>query len=410
VEITWKNQSRFAPAEDKTFGDVDRQYKLIGQDNDDDAYRRAKPLPIRGQPIPDLSIPRRGPPPPSREREIELIMAAQAGDAAAANDLTRHFSGWLHKLARERWRALASFHRMSFNHPDRQVMQDLLGIALATWWRQVLRWQPGFGGLCAFAKPAIEGALADAKHDFRNQAAIKDESDFGRFVRSHPGFGPEEIQKHFPKMSLDEIARERAYRFDAMLPIAYTEDGADTNDDSGDHDADGDYKGGDESQFDGPVRGYEGGLVISEWSRSQATNSLHPARQYDCATDWVKGQGKSKRQGSIFADRITADAKRRMLDRLDRQSTYQFDPDKDICPPTMLSQQQAARPVRHVEPLPGPGQPHDAKFSLWNVERSARVRSLFAAEPTFDETIADTIGATITADDNNDDTALQRAA
>jgi hypothetical protein len=128
-------------------------------------------------------------------------------------------------------------------------------------------------------------------------------------------------------------------------------------DDGGDHDKDGDYKGGAETAFTGLVRGYAGGAV-SEWSRSQARNSLHPARTADDPRDWVDG----KYCGSIWADRISAWLGDRPMSVGDRPKI----PEKILrksTPPSL----QATAPfnpvqVRHVVPLRSPAQDEEHSY------------------------------------------------
>ena len=233
TEITGENQFPFSRA-DETFGRPENQYSLLGKDVADVEYK-SKPLPIRGEPIQsDLSVHRRGPPHLSPERELELIIAVQAGnDAAAGAELSRHFVSWLRKLARAQWRRLASFHRMEFNYADNQSYKDLFAIAFEAFWRAVRAWNPGSGWrLSTFATKWIEGALSDATHDFRNLTAIKNEFHFARFVRSNPGANSWQLYKLFPSMTLNEIERERAFVWDSCLPIEYVEEWDD--DDSGD--------------------------------------------------------------------------------------------------------------------------------------------------------------------------------
>jgi hypothetical protein len=421
-EIDGTNQFPFQSKGETTFGDPDAQYKLIGgeADSSDEAPYKSAGLPLIGEPMPDLSVRRMTKLtrerkrdlikrakardadaaaelarhlPLSRERELELIIAAQAGDDKAKAELSRHFMGWLRGLARERWRRLASFHRMEFNHADNQVYRDLFAAALEAFWCAVLGFQPSYGWrLSTYASKFVEGALSDATHDHRNGAALKNESDFARTVRAHPDAKPWLLQRLFSDMSLDEIETERAFVWDGCLPIEYSERG--NADDDGEYDGDspGDgFKSSGETIVIGPRTGYSD--PISEGSRRLSVQ----ARFYD-HKNWVAG----KRSGSVFADRAMRDTERRALSRLNRDGARRYaewlfwrpSTCKPIIStsPSLHTQLPTIRPVRHVDPLPGPSQ--DETNSTWNMSQANKI--LRSTGLRRSSSIEESIGATET--------------
>jgi hypothetical protein len=399
-------------------------------DDDDDRKETAKALPRLGKPSRNDLTPRRKPPTPlPADVEASLISAAQAGDRAAGHCLFTHHEEWCRVEGRKRWHSVTS---RRLNDERALSLDDFVAAALEAFWESVRQWKPGCR-LNTFLRKSVRGALADIAHEWRDAPGLQIDSRVQRYIRSREGlwdrgsaeFIPAfiEFRGAFPDLSHAQIDFELNASSGIWVQAKYSEEG--NVDDDGEYNSDGTFKGSDESAFNGPVSGYEGGPV-SEWSRRQARNSLHLARLIEHPNDWVQG----KKSGSVWSDRVTADVERRILARLhrmgrrffaqwlvDRQSTCP--PHKEVFP-SWTPQAIRVSSVRHFAPLPGPAQA--TEDSYWNIPHCRkdmllkRSFNIFAElepaappqQPSFDATISNTIGETLV--DSNDNHDLREAA
>jgi hypothetical protein len=234
------------------------------------------------------------------DEQPRLLAAARAGDRRAADKIVRAHLGWVQSEAKMRWAALNP-PKNSYDE-NALTLDDFVAAGLAALVRSIKAWTPGANnGFNAFYRKRVRGAISDAARDWRT-AGIKCETRLQRLIRSHPDWRPDWIQQLYKDAypgsnlpSLEKIAAEQDVTYALFQPERYDEASAFT--DAGDHDKDGEYLGG-ENVFNGSVRGYQGGAV-SEWSRSQATSSLHPARKLEHPSLWVRTKKKS---GSTWAD------------------------------------------------------------------------------------------------------------
>jgi hypothetical protein len=251
------------------------------------------------------------------DREAKLLADVLAGDARAADEIVRAHLPWVQAEAKRKWARLNP--RGNSNDIRGVTIEDFVAAGLFALHRAIKSWCPGANnGFNAYYRKAVVGAIAEAAVDWRHRG-VKAESRIQRLIRAHPDWRAdwllEEFKKRYPEAnapSPDEIGAEQAVAYALWEPAKYDE--ASTFDDAGDHDKDGVYKGGDETQFNGPVRGYEGGAV-GEWSRSQAANGLHPARKMEHPSLWVKTK---KGSGSVWADQMLAGRDHRVAAEIDR--------------------------------------------------------------------------------------------
>jgi hypothetical protein len=329
---------------DSTFGNVKQQYTLLGK-GDDDEYK-AQSRPRLGQPIQgDLSATRQGAPArPSPEREAALIIAAQAGDDTAATELLKAYLPSLRWRARKRWLYLNPHYDTDL---DRAVTYaDFVGAVIEAWWRSVMRWRPG-NGLEAFASRAVNGAISDVAHDFRNWAALKMASRAQRFLRANF----DNAEQGLPDLSPAEIEIEKNAAF-PWRPNRYSE--VSNADDDGEYDPNGDrdgFKGSGETTFDLLLSDYTGGPV-SEWSRSSSYHN--PIERFFSDGLLIKPE-------ALFGwDRRKRDERLAPLIRVD-----------DQVPPK----------IRHLGSPLGPAQ--DARNSTWDMASPNKLlRAMRSLRPT----------------------------
>jgi hypothetical protein len=302
--------------------------------------------------------------------ETRLLAAARAGDANATRTLILHHLDTVQKYALGKWRRL--------NPPKNQyderglTADDFVAAGIEGLLRAICAFRPGANnGLNAFARPYIAGALADVARDWRNRG-IKAESRLQRLIRSHPHWDVFQLRVEYMKRypgaavpSLNKIVAEQDVAFTLWQPDKYDETSTFT--DAGDHTKDGDCMGGG-SAFLGSDTGYEGGPTSEYW-RQQATGRLHPSRKRD-GSDWVTGE----RCGSIFAERVLAERDSSAIAEIKKigrrayaQGLVEQERERPKVrenSPSLTSIPLVPRPIRHVVPLPGPGQ--DPENSYWD--------------------------------------------
>jgi hypothetical protein len=255
---------------------------------------------------------------PSRDDQPALLAKAQAGDTGAADLIIRAHLPWVQAAARRRWATLNP-PQNSYDE-NALTLDDFVAAGLAALMRAIKAWTPGANnGFNAQYRLWVRGAIADAARDWRT-AGTKCETRIQRLIRSHPDCHPAWIQELYKSAypesklpSVEKIEAEQGLAYAMFQPDRYDESSTFT--DAGDHDKDGDYLGG-ESVFNGAVRGYEGGPT-GEWSRSQARNSLHPARRIEHPSDWIQPTRKNG-GGSIFGERMLAERDTRVIAEINR--------------------------------------------------------------------------------------------
>jgi DNA-directed RNA polymerase specialized sigma subunit len=354
---------------------ITRWDALFGLDPEDKAEPKTKAL-LRLDKNPSINnltnIRLRTPTLPPDE-EARLLLAAQTGDARATDRLVRAHLPWVQTKALEKW---ARLHPPGNSNDDRGVtLEDFVAAGLKALSQSIPGWRPG-RTFNTYYRKAVLGAIAEVAVDWRHRG-VKAETRIQRLIRAHPDWRAEwfreEFLRRYPDASIpsvEEIEQEQAIAYAVWEPVKYDE--ASSFDDAGDHDKDGAYKGGDETQFTGPVRGYEGGAV-GEWSRAQASNSLHPARKIEHPALWVRTKKKS---GSTWPDHMIAGRDRRVLaeiDKIGRRAYAQQLVDLSWKKAKRIIEQKQPRleiapsfrvdtPIRqvvqtHFPPLPGPAQP-----------------------------------------------------
>jgi hypothetical protein len=247
------------PNEDSSFG------------LDADDKETAKRLPRLGQPsVNNLAESRPGQRHrPGREEERRLILAAQAGNKHAMRRLVDYHVAWIRWRARLRW-----YRTIGLDDAERAVtLDDFVSVGLAEFAQQIKTWKPPYR-LNTHCRKAVDGALADFSYQYRNKPALGGvESDIQRFLRTHPGIDAAGVQAKFSDFTKSEIEHEiQAYINLGIRPSGkarfagfgdrYSETGC--GDDDGDHDADGNFKSGGETNVDHLYPDQDS--AVSQWS------------------------------------------------------------------------------------------------------------------------------------------------
>jgi hypothetical protein len=220
--------------------DHDKYFGLSHDDLKESGEETAQALPRRGRPMRPDWVAKVAPPILSPERERELIVAAQAGDARAFDALYQAYLPWLRAETFRRWRSLNRPRPKGSRHPDIErgmAFEDFFGYVRLAFWRAIVNYAPANNGLNAYLRPWIAGALSDAAHEWRNYAGLQIDSRIQRVIRAHPNASAEAIRNaKFPNLSVADVEREQllALPMQPLDALRYSE--AQFAGDGGEHD------------------------------------------------------------------------------------------------------------------------------------------------------------------------------
>ena len=134
-----------------------------------------------------------------RFEEPDLLRKLQGGDYGAAALLAERYRWWI------QYKASRAVRKVSGG----LYFGDVFGCALVRFCQCLKQFKPGSNnGLMAYLTKAVDGAISDAQHDWQRKGFAGLDTRLRRFLRNEDNreMPLEEIQKLFPKYTLEQIA------------------------------------------------------------------------------------------------------------------------------------------------------------------------------------------------------------
>ena len=134
-----------------------------------------------------------------RFEEPDLLRKLQGGDYGPAALLAERYRWWI------QYKASRAVRKVSGG----LYFGDVFDCALVQFCECLKQFKPGSNsGLNAYLRKAIDGAISDAQHDWQRKGFTGLDTRLRRFLRNEDNreMPPEEIQKLFPKYTLEQIA------------------------------------------------------------------------------------------------------------------------------------------------------------------------------------------------------------